>query len=104
MLLRAVCATKTRRLLGSKAPWSNKVPVESGMSMTPTALSGIAILLGLWPEHDVTLIAFRHSQSLAASTPPRSAVELAQAVLRTPAPTCAPPRSHAPWRGSGRTG
>src|SRR5215472_108995 len=44
MRSRAVCATKTRRLLGSKAPWSNKVPVESGMSMTPTALSGIAIL------------------------------------------------------------
>src|SRR5262252_11071001 len=50
MRSRAVCATKTRRLLGSKVPWSNKVLVESGISMTPTALNDITVLLGLWSQ------------------------------------------------------
>jgi hypothetical protein len=29
-----VCATKTRRIFGSKAPWPNDVPAASGSSMT----------------------------------------------------------------------
>src|SRR5260370_21917893 len=35
-------ATKTRRLVGSNAPWSNKVAAESGISITPRRFSDIA--------------------------------------------------------------
>src|SRR6267154_1405343 len=40
---RAICAMKTRRLSGSKAPWSNAVPGESGISMVPAATSGMSM-------------------------------------------------------------
>ena len=40
-LFRAVCAIKTRRVSGSKAPWSNDVPSESGISIVPAAVSDI---------------------------------------------------------------
>jgi len=34
---------KTRRLSGSKAPWSNAVPSESGISMVPAATSDMSM-------------------------------------------------------------
>ncbi len=40
-LSRAVCAIKTRRVSRSKAPWSNAVSVESGISIVPAAVSDI---------------------------------------------------------------
>jgi len=38
---RAVCAMKTRRLLASKAAWSNSLPTAFGMAMVPIYFSGI---------------------------------------------------------------